>query len=92
MTTKISFSIIWWSESGLRIPNQALIEENGLYYVIRNKNGLQSKILVKLDVQTDKFSIISSYSSNELQELGYDEEDIRNYKKISNYDEIVLNP
>lgn len=89
---KIALDVIWWSESGLRIPNQALIEENGLYYVIRNKNGLQSKILVKLDVQTDKFSIISSYSSNELQELGYDEEDIRNYKKISNYDEIVLNP
>ena len=89
---KIAIDVIWWSESGLRIPNQALIEENGLYYVIRNKAGVQSKILVKLDVQTDKFSIISSYSASELQEIGYDEEDIRNYKKISNYDEILLNP
>ena len=81
---KIAIDVIWWSESGLRIPNQALIEENGLYYVVRNKAGVQSKILVKLDVQTDKFSIISSYSASELQEIGYDEEDIRNYKKISN--------
>ncbi len=89
---KIAIDVIWWSESGLRIPNQALIEENGLYYVVRNKAGVQSKILVKLDVQTDKFSIISSYSASELQEIGYDEEDIRNYKKISNYDEILLNP
>ena len=89
---KIAIDVIWWSESGLRIPNQALIEENGLYYVVRNKAGVQNKILVKLDVQTDKFSIISSYSASELQEIGYDEEDIRNYKKISNYDEILLNP
>ena len=89
---KIAIDVIGWSESGLRIPNQALIEENGLYYVVRNKAGVQSKILVKLDVQTDKFSIISSYSASELQEIGYDEEDIRNYKKISNYDEILLNP
>ena len=89
---KIAIDVIWWSESGLRIPNQALIEENGLYYVIRNKAGVQSKILVKLEVQTDKFSIISSYSASELQEIGYDEDDIRNYKKISNYDEILLNP
>ena len=88
---KIAIDIIWWSKSGLRIPNQALIEENNFYYVIRKKAGVQSKILVKLEVQTDKFSIISSYSTSELQEIGYDEEDIRNYKKINNYDEIILN-
>ena len=35
-------------------------------------------------------SIISSYETKELQELGVSEEDIKNYKKIVNYDEIVL--
>lgn len=88
---KIAVDVIWWNKSGLKVPNQALIEENGLHYVIRNKAGIQTKLLVKIQKQTDKFSIISAYSTKELQELGYDEKEIRNYKKISNYDEIVLN-
>jgi len=89
---KIAINIIWWSESGLKVPNQSLIEENGLYYVIRSKAGIQTKTLVKLKRKTDKFSIITSYKADELKELGYDEKDIKNYKKINNYDEILLNP
>ena len=87
---KIAIDIIWWDESGLKVPNQALIEENGLYYVLRNRAGVQSKILVKVTFKTDKFSIIESYQTEELQELGIDEAEIKNYKKINNYDEIML--
>lgn len=89
---KISLDVIWWSESGLKVPNQALIEENEKYYILRNKAGSQSKILVNVKMKTEKSSIVASYSATELKELGYDEEYIKNYKKISNYDEIVLNP
>lgn len=87
---KIAVDIIWWDESGLKVPNQALIEENGLNYVLRNRSGVQSKILVKVTFKTDKFSIIESYQTEELQELGINEEEIKNYKKINNYDEIML--
>ena len=87
---KIEVNVIWWSASGLKIPNQALIEENGLYYVIRNKAGTQSKILVKIKAQTDRFAIITTYSTEELQKIGYNEEDIKKYKKINNYDEIMI--
>lgn len=87
---KISIDIIWWSASGLKIPNQALTQENGLYYVTRNKAGIQSQILVKLKKQTDKYSIIENYKNDELQELGYDAQEIKNYKKINNYDEIMI--
>ena len=87
---KIAIDVIWWAESGLKVPNQALIEENGLHYVLRNRAGTQTKILVKVLGKTDKFSIISSYSTKELQNFGYDEKEIRNYKKINNYDEIML--
>lgn len=89
---KIAVDVIWWSESGLKVPNQALIEENGLYYVMRNKAGIETKILVKLIRQTDKFSIISSYSLKDLQKIGYSENEIKNYRKINNYDEILINP
>ena len=87
---KIAVDIIWWDESGLKVPNQALIEENGLNYVLRNKAGVQSKILVKVTFRTENFSIIESYKTEELQELGLSEEEIDNYKKINNYDEVML--
>ena len=88
---KIAVDVIWWDVSGLKVPNQALIKENELYYVIRDKAGIQSKILVKVKKQTDKYAIIESYKNNELQELGLSTQEIRNYKKITNYDEIVVN-
>ena len=88
---KIAVDVIWWDVSGLKVPNQALTQENGLYYVTRNKAGVQSKILVKVKRQTDKYSIIESYKNEELQELGYNAQEIKNYKKISNYDEIMIN-
>lgn len=87
---KIAIDVIWWNKSGLKVPNQALIEENGLYYVMKNKSGIQTKILVKLECQTDKFAIISTYSTKDLQEIGYDQKEIKNHKKINNYDEIIL--
>ena len=88
---KIAIDVIWWDTSGLKVPNQALIQENGLYYVIRNKAGIETKLLVNVKRKTDKFSIISPYKDEELKELGYDSTQIKNYRKISNYDEIMIN-
>ncbi len=89
---KISFQVIWWSETGLKVPNQAIIEENGKYYVIRNRAGYLSKILVKLKKHGEKYSIIESYSTEELKTEGLSNEEIAKYKKISIYDEIIVNP
>ena len=88
---KIVVDAIWSDESGLKVPKQALMQENNLYYVIRNKAGIQTKLLVKVEMQTDKFAIIEPYKDEELKELGYDSKEIRNYKKITNYDEIIIN-
>lgn len=88
---KIAVDVIWWDKSGLKVTKQALIQENGLYYVIRNKAGIETKLLVKVVEQTDKFAIIEPYDTKELQELGYSSTEIKNYKKITNYDEIVIN-
>ena len=79
---KISIDVIWWDVTGLKVPNQALTEENGLYYVTRNKAGVQAKILVKVKKQTDKYSIIESYKNEELQELGLSAQEIKNYKIV----------
>ena len=84
---KITFDLIWWNTSGLKVPNQAIVTENELNYVVRNRAGYLSKILVKIKRQGDKYSIIESYDTEELKDLGFSDTEIANYKKISIYDE-----
>lgn len=89
---KISFDLIWWSENGLRVPNQAIVKKDDLAYVIRNRAGYLSKILVKVKKEGEKYSIVRAYTTEELKELGFSTEEIISYKKISLYDEVLLNP
>ena len=49
-------------------------------------------MLVKVTKEGESYSIVEPYESEELKELGFSNEEIANYKKISLYDEIVLNP
>lgn len=89
---KITFDLIWWDATGLKVPNQAIVKENDLEYVVRNRAGYLSKILVKVKKQGDKYSVVDSYSNEELKEIGYTDAEIANYRKISLYDEILINP
>lgn len=89
---KISFDLIWWDDSGLKVPNQAIVNVDNLDYVVRNRAGYLSKMLVKIKKQGEKYAIVESYTTEELKELGFSNEEIVKYKKISLYDEIVLNP
>lgn len=89
---KITFDLIWWDATGLKVPNQAIVKENDLDYVVRNRAGYLSKILVKVKKQGDKYSIVDSYSNEELKEIGYTDTEIANYRKISLYDEILIKP
>ena len=89
---KISFDLISWSAQGLKIPNQAIVKENELAYVVRNRAGYLNKILVKVKKEGDKYSIVEPYDTEELKELGFTSEEIISYKKISLYDEVILNP
>ncbi len=89
---KISFDLIWWSETGLKVPNQAIVRENDLAYVVRNRAGYLNKILVKVKREGENYSIVEAYDTEELKELGFSNEEIISYKKISLYDEVILNP
>ena len=89
---KISFDLIWWDETGLKIPNEAIVEIDGLKYVVRNRAGYLNKILVNVTKQGEDYSIVQPYTTEELKELGFSDEEINSYRKISLYDEIVLNP
>lgn len=89
---KISYDLIWWSSTGLKVPNQAIVEEDGLNYVVRNRAGYLSKILVKVTRKNDKYSIVSSYDNAELEKLGFSKTEMSNIKNISIYDEIIVKP
>ncbi len=89
---KINFDIIYWSYSGLKVPNTSLMEENGLKYVVRVRTGYKDKILVKVNKSNETYSIIEDYSTDELKELGWTSNEIVNNKSIGIYDEIMVNP
>ncbi len=89
---KISYDLIWWSSTGLKVPNQAIVEEDGLNYVVRNRAGYLSKILVKVTRKNDKYSIVSSYDNQELEKLGFSKTEMSNMKNISIYDELIVKP
>ncbi len=89
---KISFDLIWWSASGLKVPNQAIVKVDDKNYVVRNRAGYLSKLLVNVTRQGDRYSIVEPYTTEELKEMGYSNDEISSYKKISLYDEIVLEP
>lgn len=88
---KITIDLIWWSASGLKVPNQAITERDGLNYVIRNRAGYTSELLVKVKEKGDNYSIVEPYSNEELKELGYSTEEVTSYKRIALYDEILIN-
>ena len=89
---KISLDIIWWSYEGLMTPKTAILYEDGLSYVVRNRNGEFEKVLVKIVKENDKYCIIDNYDSEDLSQMGLETEEIKNIKKIKLYDEIVVNP
>ena len=92
---KISFDVIWWSYSGNKIPNNAIkYEQKGekqVAYVVRTRAGYEDKIYVKELKSNEKYTIVSNYTSQELEEIGYSSEKIKSRKTISIYDEILLN-
>lgn len=87
---KISLDIIWWKYTGLKVSNNALIEENDKIYVERDRAGYIDKILIKVLRQNDTYSIVENYEDDELRELGYSEDEISEMNKIKLYDEVLL--
>ncbi len=90
---KISFDIVWWSDSGKKIPNDAInYEEKGenkVAYITRKRGNYQDKIWIKIKRQNDKYAIVENYTREELENLGYSNEEIKARSTLSLYDEIL---
>ena len=55
---KISFEIIWWKATGLKVPNSAIIEKDGKKYIVRKRIGYTDNILIKVLKTSGEYSII----------------------------------
>ena len=86
----ITIDIIWWKYTGLKVSNQALIEEDDKIFVERNMPGYTEKLLVKVLRQNDTYSIVESYTDEELENIGYSADEIKEMKIIKLYDEVLL--
>lgn len=87
---KVSFNITWWSKSGLKIPNDAIVSgENDIKYVVKEKAGSYSNIYIKVLKQNDKYSIVENYSTEDLNKIGIN---VNSYSKLSQYDMILMYP
>ena len=87
---KIQVDVIWWEYDGLKVNNSAIFEENGLSYVLRTRLGNEEKILVKVLRQNETYSIVDNYDEEELLEMGYSEDDIKDMNEINLYDKILV--
>ena len=65
----------------------AIVEKDGISYVVRNRAGYFDKIAIKIDKKNDKYSIVSNYSIDELNKLN-----LKQTATIAIYDELILNP
>lgn len=90
---KISVDVIWWNASGWKVPNTAIRYEEEIRdvaYVIRQRSGYTDKIYVKVLEQNENYAIIENYNKEELKEKGLSEQEVKERKTISLYDEIII--
>lgn len=98
---KINLEIIWWSDEGLKIPNEAIkyvtIKDPQTHKDITTISTLtilestyQEQAWVKIIRSTDKFSIVENYTDEELIEMGLTEELIDSRTELKMYDEILV--
>ena len=87
---RVQIDIIWWEYDGLKISNSAIIEEDGLSYIIRSRLGIEEKILIKVLRQNESYSIVENYEDEELLEMGYNEDEIKKRNQVKLYDRIIV--
>lgn len=87
---KVNISIVWWSQEGLKINNNALVKaQNGLYFAKKDKGGYSEIIPVKVIRKTDEYSLIESYTKADYEKAGIK---MDYAPSVVEYDEISIAP
>lgn len=87
---KVNISIVWWSQEGLKINNNALVKaQNGLHFAKKDKGGYSEIIPVKVIRKTDEYSLIESYTKADYEKAGIK---MDYAPSVVEYDEISISP
>lgn len=100
---KVNFDVIWWKESGLKVPNEAIsnrkefaVKSNDesekkivIGEITRVRTGYQETIVVEILKENQNYSLIRSLSTNQIADIEGLEVDITNLKTITLYDEVI---
>lgn len=87
---KIGANIIWWSESGIKVSNKAIINYEGQNYVVKQKARFQEIVPIKIIKATAEYSLVESYTTRELYEKYKIE--LEDVPILQMFDEIIVNP
>ena len=71
-TRCLDVDLIWWESEGLMISKKAIEEENGFYFVEKNKWTDKERVMIKIVRESDEMSLVENYTSDELKEMGVD--------------------
>lgn len=71
-TRCLDVDLIWWESEGLMISKKAIEEENGFYFVEKNKWTYKERVMIKIVRESDEMSLVENYTSDELKEMGVD--------------------
>ena len=84
---KIEIEIVWWQKSGLVVMNALLNKYDGkdASYIYAVKYSEIVKVPVKIVRQNEKYSVVTNYDKEELEELQIDTD-----YKIKLHDRIIL--
>ena len=84
---KIEIEIVWWQKSGLVVMNALLNKYDGkdASYIYAVKYSEIVKVPVKIVRQNEKYSVVTNYDEEELEELQIDTD-----YKIKLHDRIIL--
>lgn len=98
---KLNLDVVWWNYSGLKlhkslIGSKDVSTSNGnlisnVNYVTIKKAGYEDVAYIKVIKEFGDYVIVDNYSDEEYLELGFNEEEIKNFVTLKLYNEVVVN-
>lgn len=98
---KINFDVVWWSYTGFKLHKSVISQKDvtnsagqhiaTLSSVTIPKAGYNETAYVKIVKEFGDYVIVDNYTDEEYIEMGFTEEDIKNFVTIKMYTEVLVN-
>lgn len=98
---KLNLDVVWWNYSGLKLHKSLIGSKDvttskgnlipNVNYVTIKKAGYEDIAYIKVIKEFGDYAIVDNYSDEEYLELGFDEEEIKNFVTLKLYNEVVVN-